>query len=351
MSRRFVVASSSIHKLAAATAALHVHGQVTATLATVTTSVVQPVGLQQALACARERLACVARAGVDGDDIVIVAIESYLIITAQGAVDTCVVLVGTDEYSYGYHDNGSFRGVQVPPMFVPGVITQEWQQRTIGERIAAAIDMPNVATDWYRTVDKKNLTRAVVMTTPVYPAFRDFEEKQQVRATMVTYKDFPTPGVAFDDIFATLALRRDNNVIDLMHWRVREHAPIETQFFVVGLESRGMMLGFALATVLRCPFVPARKPGKLPGAVERVEYTKEYGTDAFEMQRSYTDALPDTAIIVDDVLATGGSAAAACALVERLGKRVGLVLALVDIKPLRAQWQAALAKYSVTLAL
>jgi adenine phosphoribosyltransferase len=90
---------------------------------------------------------------------------------------------------------------------------------------------------------------------------------------------------------------------------------------VVGIEARGFMFGAAIARELGLGFVPVRKPGKLPGRTEKVAYGLEYGSDGLELHAD-AFAAGESALVVDDVLATGGTAAAAAELVERLGARV-----------------------------
>jgi adenine phosphoribosyltransferase len=130
--------------------------------------------------------------------------------------------------------------------------------------------------------------------------------------------DFPKPGIVFKDITPVLldaALFRE--VTEAMA------APFARRRIqhVVAIESRGFILGAPVAQILGAGFVPFRKPGKLPHVVERVEYALEYGVDALECHR---DALREgePVLIVDDVLATGGTASAACSLVEALGANV-----------------------------
>lgn len=127
--------------------------------------------------------------------------------------------------------------------------------------------------------------------------------------------DFPKPGILFKDITPLLAAPKAFvSALDLF----AEHWAGEKLDAVVGIESRGFIFGAALAARTGVAFVPARKPGKLPAAVDRVEYALEYGTDAIEMHQ---DALEpgDRVVLVDDLIATGGTAAAALELISRRG--------------------------------
>lgn len=140
----------------------------------------------------------------------------------------------------------------------------------------------------------------------------------ELRRSIRDIPDFPTPGIVFKDITPVLL---DAGLFH--HTTEAMAAPFAADHIthVIGIESRGFILGAPVAQHLRAAFVPVRKPGKLPHTVERVQYALEYGTDALEMHR---DALGpgDRALIVDDVLATGGTARATCELVERTGARV-----------------------------
>lgn len=99
---------------------------------------------------------------------------------------------------------------------------------------------------------------------------------------------------------------------------------------IIGLDSRGFIFGAALAYELRVPFVMIRKAGKLPGKVERIDYQLEYGKNSFEIQASSLNA-GDRVVIIDDVLATGGTADAAAQLVERLGGEVVEFACMIEI--------------------
>ena len=142
--------------------------------------------------------------------------------------------------------------------------------------------------------------------------------ERELRRAITDVPDFPKPGIIFKDITGLLLDPR------LLHLAIEAMAaPFARDGIthVVGIESRGFILGAPVALTLGAGFVPMRKPGKLPSAVERAEYGLEYGVDALEVHR---DALRagHRVLVVDDVLATGGTARAACDLVARLGAGV-----------------------------
>ncbi|KQQ75507.1 adenine phosphoribosyltransferase [Xanthomonas sp. Leaf131] len=148
--------------------------------------------------------------------------------------------------------------------------------------------------------------------------------------------DFPKPGIVFKDITPLLSDGPDfASALDEMAqpWRT---TPLDA---VLGIEARGFILGAALARELRTGFVPVRKPGKLPGRTLVQEYALEYGTDRIEM---HEDALPRGArvLIVDDVLATGGTLRAALSLAAQLELEVVGAAVLVELLELqgRGKW-------------
>lgn len=133
--------------------------------------------------------------------------------------------------------------------------------------------------------------------------------------------DFPKKGINFKDITTLL---KDPHAFQAAVSGFKEHYASTSIDKVVGIESRGFILGAALAHQLRAGFVPVRKPGKLPAPTLKQEYTLEYGVDCIEIHKDAI--LPGEKILIhDDLLATGGTAAATCALVEQMqGSIIGL---------------------------
>ena len=142
--------------------------------------------------------------------------------------------------------------------------------------------------------------------------------------------NFPQPGILFRDITPLLADPRGFHItLDAIAERfVGEHVDA-----IVAIESRGFIFGGALAARLNASFVPVRKPGKLPARTDRVEYALEYGSGQLEMHR---DALPAGAqvVVVDDLLATGGTAAAAGELVRGQGATVLAYAFVIELEAL-----------------
>jgi adenine phosphoribosyltransferase len=140
----------------------------------------------------------------------------------------------------------------------------------------------------------------------------------RLAAAIRVVPDFPSPGIMFQDVTPVLAdagLLRETVEALAEPWRGSAIT------HVAAIESRGFIFGAPVAQILGAGFVPVRKVGKLPFTTSRVEYALEYGTDALEV---HLDACPPPArvLVVDDVLATGGTADATCRLVEQIGGEV-----------------------------
>jgi adenine phosphoribosyltransferase len=149
----------------------------------------------------------------------------------------------------------------------------------------------------------------------------------RVRASIRDVPDFPQPGIVFKDITPLLA---DGPLFGSVIDRLVGGAEGLGVDVVVGIESRGFIFAAPIADRLGCGFVPVRKPGKLPYRSVRVDYQLEYGTDALE---AHEDAIRtgQRVLIVDDVLATGGTAAATARLVDRLGGEVAGLAFVVEL--------------------
>jgi len=162
---------------------------------------------------------------------------------------------------------------------------------------------------------------------------------QQLSRSIRDVPDFPKPGIVFRDITTLL---RDPKLLhlaldEMVH--LVESASLHVDR-VVAIESRGFILGAALADRLGVGFVPIRKPGKLPWRTVAASYALEYGTDSIEMHADAVDAT-DEVLIVDDLIATGGTAAAAGELVTRLGARVAAYLFLIELTALSGRKRLA----------
>jgi len=148
-----------------------------------------------------------------------------------------------------------------------------------------------------------------------------------LRAHIRDIPDFPRQGIVFKDITPLLL---HPAALDAAVAQLADYASTLAVDYVVAAEARGFILGAALARELGAGFVPARKPGKLPHETVSAEYTLEYGIDALEV---HADAFAGGArvLIHDDLLATGGTASALCALVTGLGAEVAGCAFLIEL--------------------
>jgi adenine phosphoribosyltransferase len=147
--------------------------------------------------------------------------------------------------------------------------------------------------------------------------------KEHIRAI----PDFPKPGILFYDISTLLAHPKAwRATVERLAEAIRPHRPD----LLVGIESRGFLVAAPLAFAIGCGFAMVRKKGKLPGATARFSYDLEYGTDTIEIQE---DAISSgqRVIVVDDLLATGGTMQAAIALVQRQGGTVAAAACIIEL--------------------
>jgi adenine phosphoribosyltransferase len=155
----------------------------------------------------------------------------------------------------------------------------------------------------------------------------------RVHRTLRAIPDYPKPGILFQDI--TPVLRKGDLLAEVVADMCRAFQT-ERVTHVLGIEARGFILGGAVATALGAGFAPARKPGKLPWERTAATYDLEYGTDTLEAHRDALQA-GDRVLVVDDVLATGGTARAAGELAQSLGAELVGWSFLLEIAALRGR--------------
>jgi len=166
-----------------------------------------------------------------------------------------------------------------------------------------------------------------VLHKSLHSAAVNDEQLDYLRQSVRTIADYPKPGIQFRDITTLLRDARAFEIaIDAMiaPWRDRQIHK------VAGIEARGFILGGAVARGLRCGFVPIRKRGKLPHATVRVAYSLEYGVDEMEMHK---DAIErgEKVLLIDDLIATGGTATAAARLLKGAGAEVAAASFVIDL--------------------
>lgn len=278
----------------------------------------QPVGYAVALCGARNRIACLHPELVDGADY-IVSVENYIEQSLATGIwyDKAVVLCM----------HGAQEIVLVSqPTCVPEAYVHLAQQVsehvssagcsvTVGSAIQQSLQDKIVdPSDWHREPEFGGVSRKALIQDTIEKILHA-NELEFLKSLITLHPDFPKPGILFEDYFPII-----NNpkafalTIDLLAARYAT----KDIGAIVGLESRGFVLGAALAYKLGLGFVPVRKPGKLPGATHAVTYQKEYGTDTLVISQNSLQP-GQRVIIIDDLIATGGSARAAIELVKLAG--------------------------------
>ncbi len=154
-----------------------------------------------------------------------------------------------------------------------------------------------------------------------------------VKSKIRDIKDFPKEGIIFRDI--TTALKDAETLRVIVDYLCEQFKDVKIDY-IAGIESRGFILGMPMAYKMGIGFVPVRKPNKLPAATYSQEYALEYGTDKIEIHQ---DAFPQGAnvLVVDDLLATGGTAEAACKLVKKAGANLIGTAFLIELTALNGR--------------
>ena len=167
----------------------------------------------------------------------------------------------------------------------------------------------------------------------------------ELRATVKSYPDFPKKGIIFRDFFPILQNPQlfDGMICLFQKWLSDNSKNVDC---IVGLDSRGFLLGPSLSLKLDVPFVPVRKAGKLPGNCKKQTYGLEYGSDAVEIQ---IDSIKEgqKVIIIDDLLATGGTMEAAVKLVKSVGGIVEHCLVVIELEDLKGKMKVPAPVYSL----
>lgn len=159
------------------------------------------------------------------------------------------------------------------------------------------------------------------------------EKIQLLRDAIKSYPDFPKPGIIFRDIFGVF-----RNIVALRAMKdlIVEHILFLEIDLVVGLDSRGFLFGPMICMELGKPFLAIRKKGKLPGKVVRQSFTLEYGEDMLEMQSEFVRE-GTRVLVVDDLLATGGSMSTAVQLLKSAGAEVVECLVIIELTGLKGR--------------
>ena len=161
----------------------------------------------------------------------------------------------------------------------------------------------------------------------------DIKDLKYVRENVREVPNFPKEGILFLDVTTIV---KDSKAFDLCIEYLFEKFREEKIDYIAGIESRGFIFGAALANKMKVGFIPIRKPNKLPAETIKETYSLEYGTDTIEM---HADALKegDRVLVIDDLLATGGTAVAACNLVKRVGAEVVAAAFIIELDPLKGR--------------
>ena len=155
---------------------------------------------------------------------------------------------------------------------------------------------------------------------------------EEIKNLIRSIPDFPKKGILFRDITPLLQAGEGfQRTIKLL----QQECPKDIKA-VVGVESRGFILGAALASKLKVGFIPIRKKGKLPSSTKEITYQLEYGTETIEIHQ---DSIKkgERVVLIDDLLATGGTAAASAALIENLGGKIIKILFLIELTDLKGR--------------
>jgi adenine phosphoribosyltransferase len=201
-------------------------------------------------------------------------------------------------------------------------------------------DTSIVADNWMASmgIDRKTqITNALQKAASSLMSYQ--ETMKEILSSYKMYENYPKPGVNFADIFAVL---QDGNLLKKLIKLMAEQYKYDKITHIVGLESRGFILGMPLAYELGIGFIPVRKAGKLPGEVLGISYGTEYSQDKCEMPKDIDSK--KKVLLIDDLIATGGSMKAAASLCEQNGYSIVDCCVVTEVASLRAKCQAQMGR-------
>ena len=298
------------------------------------TLVEQPIGVEDTISASKYRISRVIdmleKESKDPELDFIVSLENGVIINDDGLRDfvaACVYSIKLKR-TFSYCKLKGHSTVWVPRNNVLGPLMDKVTNDVIFGKLVSQ-EYPTIQhNNWMKTICKVDrvdqLANAIEGLAKTMRLINDFK----------CYHDFPRKGIEFRDIIGVLSNKvHKQTVINMMVDAASELFKGEPIDYIVGLDARGFILGGMLTSVIHnAGFVPIRKAGKLPGKCYRVSYEKEYGTDEFELQ---TDAFfPKkeklNVLIIDDIIATGGTIKAAIALLKKTGIEINIGLLFLD---------------------
>lgn len=295
----------------------------------------QPVGFDCALQGVRNRLHSLPQEVIAADYIV--AIENYIEQSpdTQRWYDKGLIVLQEPSQEIVL----TTKSVFIPDMYVQLAqqMSTEVSENGFSTTVGAAIqysfpDRSIDPHDWHCEVEFGGVSRQQLLQDTLNKALYD-SQLNFLKSLVITYPDFPKPGITFANFLPIVHnAQAFGMTIDILAQRYKA----KNISAVVGLESRGFIVGAALAYKLGVSFVPIRKPGKLPGSVYSVNYQKEYGFDTLVIAQ---DCLQpgQRVIIIDDLIATGGSARAAIELVRLAGGQPIEFVSLLKVAELEEQ--------------
>lgn len=274
----------------------------------------------------------------------VLSIENMILLKDETYSDHCVCCLfetRSSVYSYATSD-----GVNIPDEYMTKFFNEKDSNITVGKIIAAAL--PGVShNDWFKAVGSKFYRK-----TQILNALEQFNNElasksvnqELLRSEIVYVKDFPKPGIMFKHVLPLFAKLDTRNALKTLI----EQLGMQPDF-VLGVESRGFILGEMVANITNSGFIAARKPGKLPVEVFEESYEKEYGSDKICIEKC--DLTDKVVLIVDDLLATGNTALAAVRLARRCGAIVNHIMCITSVPELLPKARRMLHEHEINIIL